>query len=202
MTVKLLKIDNLLSPEERKKLSAFLSADRCKRVEKSRTEVSKTICVLTELLIRSQFGVDCEIIYNNYGKPYIKNSPQYFSVSHIGEYIAFVKSDFEIGIDIEKKGNPRVKVAKRFFTENEQNYLNNANDYDTAFFEIWTRKEAYIKMLGTGLATPLKSFDVFETNDIQTLNYNDCVISVCTTLAEKIEINCIDIADVLKFFDN
>ena len=57
-------------------------------------------------------------------------------------------------------------------------------------------------MLGTGLATPLKSFDVFETNDIQTLNYNDCVISVCTTLAEKIEINCIDIADVLKFFDN
>lgn len=202
MTVKLLKVDKILPPDEIKRLSHFLSADRRDRVEKCRTDLLKRITVLTELLIRSQFDINCEIIYNNYGKPYIKNSPQYFSVSHTDKYIAFVKSDFEIGIDIEKKGNPRVKVAKRFFTENEQNYLNNADDYDTAFFEIWTRKEAYIKMLGTGLATPLKSFDVFENDNIKTLYYNDCVISTCTPLAEKIEIDTVDIDDVKKLFNN
>jgi len=71
----------------------------------------------------------------------------------------------EVGIDIEKMG--RVKdmhsIAKNFFSEKEKNAVMQAdgsNAGQRVFYAIWTRKEAFVKALGNGLAYPLKSFSV------------------------------------------
>jgi 4'-phosphopantetheinyl transferase len=53
-------------------------------------------------------------------------------------------------------------IAKRFFTPRERGYIASSEDQNKAFFEIWTKKEAYIKRQGKGLSVSFTSFDVFD----------------------------------------
>ena len=92
------------------------------------------------------------------GKPYIENYSDFnFNISHTSGAIAIAISDSPVGIDIEKIRKADFRVAKRFFTEKENEYIK-AQNSDTRFFEIWTAKEAYFKCIGTGITNP-KSID-------------------------------------------
>ena len=113
-----------------------------------------------------------EFQFNEHGKPYLTTNPTHieFNLSHsqdrallgINQYAA-------IGVDIEYTGrHPEwVKLARRFYSPDEIDYLfqQPENQQRDIFFQIWTRKEAYIKALGTGLSTPLPSFSVTAKND-------------------------------------
>jgi len=101
----------------------------------------------------------------NFGKPHLVNCELEFNISHSGDYslIAFAV-DRIVGVDVElHRANLEIeKVAKRFFSKREITTLMNLSheEQSNAFFSIWTRKEAYIKAHGLGLALPLDSFDV------------------------------------------
>ncbi|HEX3078666.1 MAG TPA: 4'-phosphopantetheinyl transferase superfamily protein [Lachnospiraceae bacterium] len=100
-----------------------------------------------------------------YGKPYYGNSDMHFNISHSDRMILGVIGNSEVGIDIEKITGADIDIAKQFFTEDERNLILSHKDEDTrskAFFEIWTRKESFLKAIGTGLYTTLTSFDVCE----------------------------------------
>lgn len=97
---------------------------------------------------------------NGYGKPYAKNLPVYFSISHSGDWVVCTVSDKETGIDIEKIRPHKPKSAEKFATEKELEYIYSA---EKGFFEIWTLKEAYFKCIGTGLGADIKNVS-FEIN--------------------------------------
>lgn len=86
----------------------------------------------------------------------------HFNLSHSGRYVAGVFSDSEAGIDVEQIREGQMKVAKRFFTPEEYLMLQKQKpeETDRCFTELWTRKESYIKAVGSGMALDLASFRV------------------------------------------
>lgn len=50
-------------------------------------------------------------------------------------------------------------IAKNFFSENEYVSILKSDNRNELFFDIWTRKEAFLKMLGVGLSADLSCFD-------------------------------------------
>lgn len=94
-----------------------------------------------------------EFAKNEFGKPFAKNLPVHFSISHSGDMVICAVSEKEIGIDIEKIRPFNPRAAEKFATEKEIEYINSSKN---GFFEIWTLKEAYFKCIGTGLGADIK----------------------------------------------
>jgi len=88
-----------------------------------------------------------------------------FNISHSGTtaLLAFAQ-DRALGVDIEKirEDFDHEAVARRFFSDHEQTQLSGLppSEKYRGFFRCWTRKEAFIKAIGTGLSFPLDQFDV------------------------------------------
>lgn len=103
------------------------------------------------------------------GKPII-DSPEHarrwhFNLSHSGELALLAVTDSApvgIDIEIERPLPDRDAIAERFFSPLEREvYFEQPEPLRTPmFFSIWTRKEAFTKALGIGLAMPLDVFDV------------------------------------------
>lgn len=106
---------------------------------------------------------EAEFIYGQYGKPYIKGNKIFFNLSHSGEYAVCAVSDREVGIDIQQKGALKMKVARRFFTENECGYILGQPDSEKAadmFYRLWSLKESFVKAVGMGINLPFGSFEI------------------------------------------
>ncbi len=129
--------NRLISKEKR---AAKIAADHL-----CRKAISEFCDVVPE---RIEFGK------NEFGKPFAKNLPIHFSISHSNNMVICAVADKEIGIDIEKIRPIKPKAAEKFATETELEYIaSNQN----GFFEIWTLKEAYFKCIGTGLGADIKN---------------------------------------------
>lgn len=128
---------------------------------------------------------DNDILKNENGKPYTQKKPDFhFSISHSENAVAVAFSKDQIGIDIEKIRNTNLKVANRFFTPEEQEYIKSDTALSrTRFFEIWTKKEAVIKKSGL----KLRDIKTAKSEHITTFLEDGYVISVCTEKSEKIE---------------
>ncbi len=108
---------------------------------------------------------DFKFSYNEWGKPFLKDMNIQFNVSHskaVG-LLGFCL-DHPIGVDIEWKRPDfgGLKIARRFFSDSEISELEGLSGKDQlqGFFNAWSRKEAYIKAVGKGLAIPLGKFSV------------------------------------------
>ena len=106
---------------------------------------------------------------NQYGKPSLtsasQHTPLYFNVSHSHEMALYAFTTLgEVGIDLEyiNRNVEILELAGRFFSPREVAMLRTVPSqfqYE-AFFNCWTRKEAYIKARGMGLSLDLQLFDV------------------------------------------
>lgn len=111
------------------------------------------------------------ILRGEKGKPYFSGfhgeglnelKTIHYSVSHSGSWWGCLMAEEAVGFDLEvcrEKVNYS-KIAKRFFTEEEYEYVLSTGL--EGFFELWVRKEAFVKYLGSGLAAGLDSFSVVD----------------------------------------
>jgi 4'-phosphopantetheinyl transferase len=102
---------------------------------------------------------------NEFGKPELAGSEIMFNLSHSHGLALFaVTRGRAIGIDIERIREEMTigKIARRFFSPAEASALSAlpAHQQAEAFFNCWTRKEAWIKARGQGLSIALNSFEV------------------------------------------
>ncbi|MFL6214166.1 MAG: 4'-phosphopantetheinyl transferase family protein [Blastocatellia bacterium] len=106
--------------------------------------------------------------YSAFGKPSLAShhgADLCFNISHSHDLalLAFAQGR-ELGIDLEWI-RPEVageQIAEHFFSRGEVATLRALPErrQTEAFFNCWTRKEAYIKARGEGLSLPLNQFDV------------------------------------------
>lgn len=144
-------------------LTEIISAYRIKKSIKYKSEKDRKLSILSSLLLDKalqKYGLcekDMQYSINEYGKPYFINAEElHFSISHSGDYAMVVMSDKEIGCDIQQIKDVNLRIADRFFTADEHEYVKSTED----FFKIWTYKESFIKTVGKGLAIPLNSFTI------------------------------------------
>jgi len=88
-----------------------------------------------------------------------------FNVSHSDDVAVYAFSrEREIGVDVEAvREMPHTDdIAGRFFSAREVRTYRplDSRDKPCGFVNCWTRKEAFIKVIGDGLSHPLDSFDV------------------------------------------
>ena len=126
---------------------------------------------LLRKLLAAYLGVgagELRFSYAEKGKPALEKSQQgslNFNLAHShGLAIYAFTREREVGVDLEfiREDLADEKIAKRFFSQSEIDVLTKlpAAQKKQAFFDCWTRKEAYIKARGEGLSMPLDEFDV------------------------------------------
>ncbi len=165
-----------LSDEEIKKYVETLSEDEKVRAAKFSVPYKYDEYVVSRGLLRKalshvlkQDPLDFQFEYTESNKPYLSqkniNGSIAFNLSHShGRALIAISVDRNMGIDIEKI-RPEVeyeKLAGRFFSEAEYAALMLLPSAERikAFFATWTRKEAFVKAVGKGIAFGLSEFDV------------------------------------------
>jgi 4'-phosphopantetheinyl transferase len=138
------------------------------------------------------------------GKPYFKDMPSlHFSVSHSGDVFVCAFSDLPVGVDIQEyKNRPDEaercrKIAQRFFHFDEIDAL----DADTvsAFYNIWTAKEAYVKYTGDGIDGDFSAFCIFDLDEyLYQTELCSMSLSVCTPDVDDVVIEKIDLNRLFK----
>ena len=109
------------------------------------------------------YGIRAELKKGKNGKPFFKGCDAHISLSHSNGLCLAAISDGEIGADIEKiRGNSEhlLRIAGRYLTPDEVQYISVCPTQ--RFFEIWCKKESYIKYTGEGFSRPFSSFSVFD----------------------------------------
>lgn len=158
------------------RLSGILTADEVDRANRFSFEIDRQRFIAARAALRSILSRYTTIYpghlrfyYNQYGKPFL--APEYssyllnFNLSHSGSMALYaITRNMEIGVDVERVRSDfeYEELAKRFFSVNEVAVLRTIpiEKKLEAFYNCWTRKEAYLKAHGKGLSLPLDSFDV------------------------------------------
>lgn len=159
--------------EQVERLGRVLSSDEWERANRFRFDKHRRQYVVgrgaLRTLLAAYTGKRPELVKFSYGprgKPFL--DPQgdlQFNLTNSDELalVGFVLGQ-EVGVDVEllRKMPDCEQISERFFSESERAVLRSIPfpAKEEAFFNCWTRKEAYLKAVGEGLAAPLDSFDV------------------------------------------
>ena len=167
-------------PETSARLYAALSPDERTRSARFQFERDQQRFIVAHGVLRDLLGRYLQtqprrvrFVYNAFGKPDV--SPEFgnrltFNLSHsAGLALIAIASASNVGVDVEytRARSDYADIARHFFSAAEVDYLMAlpSHLYAEAFLSCWTKKEAYLKACGEGLAIPLNSFSVPLTTD-------------------------------------
>ena len=141
---------------EVRRLLPLVSAQRREQALKFRHTFGQFACLKSYVVLSEMLGFKPEFDYNEHGKPFIRffGSP-FFSISHCREAIAVVVSDEPVGIDAESIRDVSEALIDKTMNPTEAADIRSAEDMAERFTEYWTRKEAVLKLRGTGITDDL-----------------------------------------------
>ncbi len=154
------RLAHYLSPPEASKASQFYG-----EVHQHRYTVGRS---LLKILLSIYTGIqpdEIELQTQKAGKPYLPNTDLQFSKTASGPFgLIAITWRIDVGIDIEKnkKLAEAAQLIKSSFSSSEHLAFQkmSPSKKTRAFFNGWTRKEAIVKALGTGLGLAPDQFTV------------------------------------------
>jgi 4'-phosphopantetheinyl transferase len=152
----------------------ILSLDERVRANRYRFEDHRRSYILSRGVLRTLLGfylsvppAEIQFSYGEKGKPDVSGvitDIRFNSSRSAGVALYALTRHCELGVDIEQIRSLQdiEQIADRFFCSEEARELFNlpASQRESAFFNCWSRKEAYIKAVGDGLSMPLNGFRV------------------------------------------
>jgi 4'-phosphopantetheinyl transferase len=163
-------------PSRIESLSHLLSPDELKRAEGFYFERQREAFIIARGLLKTTLASytgahprDLNFAYSPYGKPSLSGAcgddDIRFNLSHShGLALYAVARGREVGVDLEycRRRVAFREIAERFFSPREVETFRRLPEHlrREAFFNCWTRKEAFIKAVGEGLSFPLDALDV------------------------------------------
>jgi len=148
----------LLTEEEKEQAAKFIKPPDAERFILSRGLQRK---ILARYLDTPPDAI--QFSRNENGKPFLDGSPLQFNVSHShNRLLIAVTAGRAIGVDIEFRRNNIAmdSIAERWFSPAERRFFQGLENPQPAFFDIWSKKEAYVKALGLGVFHELNSFTI------------------------------------------
>lgn len=135
------------------------SPERKSQADRYLRHSDKLCCVTAHALLKYVLGTeDFQIEKQAHGKPCVKDRKDFFyNLSHSGRYVVIAWGPSEVGVDVQQHDVSvgAEAIACRYFTTDECAYVR--GDLPR-FYEIWTKKESYLKFTGKGLKKSLGSF--------------------------------------------
>ncbi len=165
----------------KKYFSRFLTINEINEIESYKLEQDKICRILSysipKIKLAKELNInpcDIVIIRDKNKRPLYKDYNYYYSVSHTKNYLAFVLSKENVGLDIEERVLRDFKAISYVSSEEEYNECKEPDDYYT----LWTFKEAYAKLKGTGITKELKNILTYKYKNKQTIYINHLVITL------------------------
>jgi 4'-phosphopantetheinyl transferase len=160
-----------------KEFMELLSDDEIRKADRFYFDRDKRRFIVCHGLLRTILGryyLDIEphrleFCRGSRGKPYlaenVNDSKIRFNQSHSNGLVVFAfAKDHQVGIDVEymRYIADAQRIVEGTFSKTEIAAFNELLDQEKqeAFYNCWTRKEAFLKALGEGLYFPLDEFDV------------------------------------------
>ncbi len=199
--------------KEISRYTGLVSAGRQDRIRRFVRNEDKTSSLLSGLLVRHVLSDitnipwnELEFSYGAYGKPYLSDRPDCcFSMSHTNGFTVMTADNLAIGIDTENFTNyfdDYIQISEQNFSEHETQTIKNADEPLKKFYDIWTSREAYVKMKGYGLDSINCQFDSLADSSeyhIITEHIGDFSVSVCCRSdISEIAVSKLDIRQILK----
>jgi phosphopantetheinyl transferase (holo-ACP synthase) len=114
-----------------------------------KSEIRKKQWLSYRVLLKKMLSPDPVYLeYDSYGKPHLRNTGSYLSISHSGDYSAVITSSTHpVGIDIERLKDRIYRIKDRFLTVEEHKSLGETNRLEKLYV-IWGAKESLYKIYG------------------------------------------------------
>ncbi len=119
-----------------------------------------------------------KIHFNEHGKPLCDFC--FFSISHSENRVLCAISDRRIGVDIQQIKLIKPRKNYILFNEKENDYVNqNAELISQRYIEVFTKKEAAIKMLGLSISQAALIDTYSQEFEFITQKEDDFYITIC-----------------------
>ena len=188
---------------------------RQKKIDRYKFQKDKCLSLGAEILLKYAFGkagIDFDkesFEQNEFQKPSLVNNFSislgeniYYNISHSNKRVMCVISDHPCGCDVEALGDADMKIAKRFFSEEEfkkiSDYVDENSRCDT-FYKIWTLRESFVKCTGLGLVMPFDCYSIMPDNESASLSLSDNAREILKLTDEKFVFRQYEINDGYKY---
>lgn len=144
-----------------------------------------SVYLLLKQGLNKEYGISENPIFEfeENGKPFMPAHPDvFFSLSHSKTVALCAISDKPIGADVEVVRKISADLMEYTMNDEELKFIQNHREPNLAFFCLWTRKEAFLKLLGRSITADLKDILRCPNIKLETFIQNNYVYSLATNV--------------------
>ncbi len=156
-----------------------LSEYRIKKANNFKNENDKLLSLAAGIALNQglkEFNLkekDLIIKENQFGKPIFESKKDIkFNISHSKDTVIAVISNKEVGCDVEKLRKYNENIIKKYFSNEEIDFIKTSKNKDEAFTRIWTLKESFLKAVGIGLIQHMNEISIIPKDDFIEIDQN------------------------------